>query len=552
MMVFFSFRNRATYLVANLIFKLNDGEVKYILHPSVLHILSVFFTRRLEDLPSTLPSLYALSTLIEFYSDNFDPKYFDFIDIAEAVFKGLGVQSYAQNIRQTVFSFYDEFLSIPTVISILTEKDYGLLVFEGMISAIDSEKDPRCLLLALKVFTKAVRSFSYVLDESNNFPPTDRLIVKEETPTKSLFASSFQYPSFVLPNPVVQNHIVLAGKVFDSVACYFPITFTPPPDDPFGVTSDALISALQDSLCSHVTLLRHHTIPFMISQLSAEDESVLSIAREHALAILIRAVTTHTHKILLLSVSSSLQDNKKDSPLSSLCEILNNILSTVDCSPEIRSLSLKVIMEVTNSVTILAAKENNNYAENDWTLFNEPLLQMIRKDIMECSDGMKAKCSIEIAFCMSSVNSISCKLVADFLLPILIDKARDCATLLLTSLQKQISAAARGINILPSSEEKISSAPLEFIGRLLTATKISGREKSINLSNLSWGDAVSVSDRVTLFSILANTLSGDGYDVPSSGAQEDSNAKLLSFLPSVEINVFIAESVRTMQELLLS
>jgi hypothetical protein len=35
-------------------------------------------------------------------------------------------------------------------------------------------------------------------------------------------------------------------------------------------------------------------------------------------------------------------------------------------------------MEVTSSVTTLAAKENNNYAENDWTRFNEPLLQMIR------------------------------------------------------------------------------------------------------------------------------------------------------------------------------
>lgn len=511
----------------------------------------MFFTRRLEDLPSTLPSLYALSTLIEFYSDNFDPKYFDFIDIAEAIFKGLGVQSYAQNIRQKVFSFYDEFLSIPTVTSILNDKDYGLLVLEGMISAIDSEKDPRCLLLALKVFAKAVQSFSYVLDESNNSQPPDTLMVTEDTHAKtSLFSSSIQYPSFVLPNPVAQSHIVLAGKVFDSVACYFPITFTPPPDDPFGVAPEALISALQDSLCSHITLLRHHTIPFMISQLSAEDESVLSIAREHSLATLIRAVSAHTHKILL-SVSSSLQDNKKDSPIFSLCEILNTILSTVDCSPEIRSLSLKLIMEVTNSVTNLAAKENNNYAENDWTLFNDPLLQMIRKDIMECSDGMKAKCSVEIAFCMSSVNSISCKLVADLLLPILIEKARDCATLLLTSMQKQVSAAARGINILPSSEEKISSAPLEFIGRLMTATKISGREKSINFSNLSWGDAVSTVDRVTLFSILANTLSGDGYDVSSSGT-EDSNAKLRSFLPSGEISAFIAESVRTMQELLLS
>ena len=544
----YSYRNRATYLVANLICKLNDGAVKYILHPSVLHILSVFFTRRLEDLPSTLPSLYALSTLIEFYSDDFDPKYFDFIDIAEAVFKGMSVQTYAQNIRQKVFSLYDEFLSIPTVSSIFREKDYGPIVLEGLIGAMDGEKDPRCLLLALKAVGKAVRSFSYVLDENNISRSEDNLMMIEGAQTASLFASSIQYPLFVLPNPAVQSHKVMAGKIFDSVACYFPITFTPPPDDPFGVTPEALISALQDSLCSHVTLLRHHTIPFMISQLSAQDESVLSIAREHSLDILIRAVSVHRHKILLST--SSVPDTTEDSSIYSLCEILNAILSTADCSPEIRSKSLKLIMEVTSSVTTLAAKENNNYAENDWTRFNEPLLQMIRKDIMECSDGMKAKCSIEIAFCMSSVNSISCKLVVDSLLPILIEKARTCATLLQANLQKQVSAAARGINILPSAEEKISSAPLEFIGRLMTATKISGREKSLNFSNLSWGNAVSAGDRVALFSLLASNLLSANTYVPSPGTED--SAKLFVFLPSAEIISFVAESVRAMQELLLS
>lgn len=33
--------------------------------------------------------------------------------------------------------------------------------------------------------------------------------------------------------------------LFDITFCYFPITFTPPPDDPYGITSDDLVLALR-------------------------------------------------------------------------------------------------------------------------------------------------------------------------------------------------------------------------------------------------------------------------------------------------------------------
>jgi len=33
--------------------------------------------------------------------------------------------------------------------------------------------------------------------------------------------------------------------LFDITFCYFPITFTPPPDDPYGISSDDLIIALR-------------------------------------------------------------------------------------------------------------------------------------------------------------------------------------------------------------------------------------------------------------------------------------------------------------------
>lgn len=39
-----------------------------------------------------------------------------------------------------------------------------------------------------------------------------------------------------------------AEALFDVTACYFPITFTPPPNDPYGIKPHMLSNALQDVL----------------------------------------------------------------------------------------------------------------------------------------------------------------------------------------------------------------------------------------------------------------------------------------------------------------
>ena len=40
-------------------------------------------------------------------------------------------------------------------------------------------------------------------------------------------------------------------ELFDVTFCYFPITFTPPKDDPYGITSEDLILSLR---CAHCLL----------------------------------------------------------------------------------------------------------------------------------------------------------------------------------------------------------------------------------------------------------------------------------------------------------
>ena len=50
--------------------------------------------------------------------------------------------------------------------------------------------------------------------------------------------------------------------LFDSIFCYFPITFRPPPDDPYGITAQDLKSRLRDCIAAS-----SHFAPYAFAQL---------------------------------------------------------------------------------------------------------------------------------------------------------------------------------------------------------------------------------------------------------------------------------------------
>ena len=234
------------------------------LEPATIHLFVVFFCHRLSDYPSIVPSLSALLALVRFHAKSFNPKYCDILDIFQTVFKELEIGALAQTIRQKVF---DLFLAILTSPCIQTEKNsdrksfsidlFGseeicLEIFIGLISCMEGEKDPRCLVAAMTMLQKGVKYFSYLFDEKK--PPEDSLKIDDAL-----------------------------EKLFDSVACYFPITFAPPADDPYGVTTEALILALENVLCAHSSLHKH-VLPFLVDHLTDE----LTLGRVQATNILVR------------------------------------------------------------------------------------------------------------------------------------------------------------------------------------------------------------------------------------------------------------------------
>ena len=57
-------------------------------------------------------------------------------------------------------------------------------------------------------------------------------------------------------------------ELCDVLSCYFPIAFTPPPDDPHGITREALQDALQTTLAC-VPQFSHHVMPLILEKLAS-------------------------------------------------------------------------------------------------------------------------------------------------------------------------------------------------------------------------------------------------------------------------------------------
>lgn len=63
----------------------------------------------------------------------------------------------------------------------------------------------------------------------------------------------------------ISHHI---GTMFDSVYAYFPITFRPHPNDPYGITAQELKDRLRECLCCS-SLLAQYLMPGLLEKLDS-------------------------------------------------------------------------------------------------------------------------------------------------------------------------------------------------------------------------------------------------------------------------------------------
>ncbi|NXN18997.1 MMS19 protein, partial [Indicator maculatus] len=186
----------------------------------VLHLV-LFYENRLQDhhlvIPSVLQGLQALS-MCEVLSPGLA------VSVLKAIFQEVHVQSLLQLDRHTVYSIITNFMGSREE----ELKGLGADFTFGFIQMMDGEKDPRNLLVAFQIVHDLIAK-NYVL------------------------------------GPFVE-------ELFEVTSCYFPIDFTPPPNDPHGIQREDLILSLRAVLAS-TPQFAEFLLPLLIEKMDSDLQS---------------------------------------------------------------------------------------------------------------------------------------------------------------------------------------------------------------------------------------------------------------------------------------
>ncbi|KAL6756685.1 Dos2-interacting transcription regulator of RNA-Pol-II-domain-containing protein [Haematococcus lacustris] len=222
------------------------------LAPGDLQHLATFMTARLSDWSCTEPAAQACTALLQLgrppSSRATQPSASSQACLAESDCLGLvrsvvdelagHVQELTQRERQASLQLM---LTATQVCGVAAARS-GLDLAEACVAAIDGEKDPRCLLLAFSLVQAVARVY--------------------HQPGVSPLAFQAQAP-----------------EVVEVLSCYFPLTFTPPKNDPHSRAQ--LACALEEALAAS-PFLATWAVPLVLEKLS----STYRPAKEDALSAL--------------------------------------------------------------------------------------------------------------------------------------------------------------------------------------------------------------------------------------------------------------------------
>ncbi|XP_062435679.1 MMS19 nucleotide excision repair protein homolog isoform X3 [Rhea pennata] len=146
------------------------------------------------------------------------------VSVLKAIFQEVHVQSLLQLDRHTVYSIITNFMGTREE----ELKGLGTDFTFGFIQVMDGEKDPRNLLVAFQI-------------------------------VRDLIVKNYALGPFV-------------EELFEVTSCYFPIDFTPPPNDPHGIQREDLILSLRAVLAS-TPQFAEFLLPLLIEKMDSDLQS---------------------------------------------------------------------------------------------------------------------------------------------------------------------------------------------------------------------------------------------------------------------------------------
>jgi hypothetical protein len=156
----------------------------------------------------------------------------------ELVYEKVNCQALAWKARNSVYSMLAHALKSNSKIKV------QFSMFKKLIQAMEGEKDPRNLIVCFRLVSALYEKFGNELERDDE----------------------------------------LCEEIFDGLIAYFPVTFTAPKDDPYGITGDDLIIALRDAL-SWNSAISMNAIPFLLDKLSSAPPSAHSLKSDVFLSL---------------------------------------------------------------------------------------------------------------------------------------------------------------------------------------------------------------------------------------------------------------------------
>ncbi|XP_048406732.2 MMS19 nucleotide excision repair protein homolog [Stegostoma tigrinum] len=191
------------------------------LNQKEVEALAIFYIDRLKDHYIITP--YVLQGLKALSMSSVLPEGLAVI-MLKALFQEVHVQSLMQSDRHSVYSIISNLMDT-------REQELKTLAADftfGFIQAMDGEKDPRNLLMAFQI-------------------------------SRDIIVNNYELGNFV-------------EELFEITSCYFPIDFTPPPNDPHGISQEELVLSLR-SVLTATPRFAEFLLPLLIEKLDSDIQS---------------------------------------------------------------------------------------------------------------------------------------------------------------------------------------------------------------------------------------------------------------------------------------
>uniref|UniRef100_A0A3P9KGM1 MMS19 nucleotide excision repair protein n=1 Tax=Oryzias latipes TaxID=8090 RepID=A0A3P9KGM1_ORYLA len=217
---------------------LQDGRAE--LSQKEVEVLMAFYQNRLKDhhvtTPPVLRGLLALTKCAALPPGSA-------VSMLRSLFQDVHVQSLMLAERACVYNMLTNLMETREA----ELKSLGADFVFGFVQSMDGERDPRNLLLAFRI-------------------------------ARNLIVQGYDLGKF-------------AEELFEVTSCYFPIDFTPPPNDPHGITKEELVQALR-AVLTGTPKFAEFLFPLLIEKLDSEVQS----AKLDALQTLHACLSRFEHK----------------------------------------------------------------------------------------------------------------------------------------------------------------------------------------------------------------------------------------------------------------